>query len=338
MIYVIDDDEIMCDCIVRACGNEAEVRRFGNAIEAMQALDKEVPSLIFLDILLDGPDGFTFLNELLSYTDTAKIPIVIVSSIDFSGRDLTEYGVVGVLDKTKMLPKEISEYAKNMPNKDIRTLGIVLRRTNYGEADRILNILTPSGKITAIAKGVRKSRSKLAGGIEMFSVIDFNIHTGRGEMGVVTSARMLRYYDEILKDFSRMETLGMILKKVGRAAESSDNPEYYKIVEECMDGLNDGFDVALVEEWFLLNLAKAMGEEVNLYRDVGGEKLMEDSRYNWDITSDAFVYSENGEFGANEIKMLRLLMTTDLKTIKRIKVPAEMYGVLLDLVRVATHV
>lgn len=54
---------------------------------------------------------------------------------------------------------------KNMPNKDIRTLGIVLRRTNYGEADRILNILTPSGKITAIAKGVRKSRSKLAGRI-----------------------------------------------------------------------------------------------------------------------------------------------------------------------------
>ena len=52
MIYVIDDDEIMCDCIVRACGNEAEVRRFGNAIEAMQALDKEMPSLIFLDILL----------------------------------------------------------------------------------------------------------------------------------------------------------------------------------------------------------------------------------------------------------------------------------------------
>ena len=91
-------------------------------------------------------------------------------------------------------------------------------------------------------------------------------------------------------------------------------------------------------EWFLLNLAKAMGEEVNLYRDIGGEKLMEDSRYNWDIASDAFIGSENGKFGANEIKMLRLIMTTDLKTIKRIKVPAEMYGVLLDLVRVATHV
>ena len=51
---------------------------------------------------------------------------------------------------------------------DIKTLAYVLRRTNYGEADRILNIITPNGKISAIAKGARKEKSKLAGGIEMF--------------------------------------------------------------------------------------------------------------------------------------------------------------------------
>ena len=112
MIYVIDDDEIMCECIVRACGDKAKVRKFSNAIEAMQVMDKDLPSLIFLDVLLDGPDGFTFLNELVSYTDTAKIPIVIVSSLDFRGRDLAEYGVVGLLDKAKMVPEEILSYVK----------------------------------------------------------------------------------------------------------------------------------------------------------------------------------------------------------------------------------
>ena len=113
MIYVIDDDKIMCECIARACGNKERIRKFSNAIEAMQALsdnDKNVPKLIFLDILLDGPDGFTFLNELVSYTDTATIPIVIVSSLDFSNKDLTEYGVVGVLDKATMTPQEIKNY------------------------------------------------------------------------------------------------------------------------------------------------------------------------------------------------------------------------------------
>ena len=68
--------------------------------------------MIFLDILLDGPDGFTFLNELVSYTDTAKIPVVIISSLDLSDKDLSVYGVVGVLDKAEMVPKDIKRYAR----------------------------------------------------------------------------------------------------------------------------------------------------------------------------------------------------------------------------------
>ena len=55
-------------------------------------------------------------------------------------------------------------------SKDLRTKAIVLRRTDYGEADRILQLLTPSGKRSVIARGVRKEKSKLAGGIELFSV------------------------------------------------------------------------------------------------------------------------------------------------------------------------
>ena len=112
MIFVIDDDEIMAGCIARACsGTKVEV--FGSAIEAMNRISEgEIPSLIFLDILLDGPDGFTFLNELISYSDTAKIPVVVVSSLDFAGKDLSVYGVVGILDKSTMLPKEIKAYAE----------------------------------------------------------------------------------------------------------------------------------------------------------------------------------------------------------------------------------
>ena len=47
-------------------------------------------------------------------------------------------------------------------NRDLRTKAIVLRRTDYGEADRILNLITPQGKIAVIAKGVRKEKSKLS--------------------------------------------------------------------------------------------------------------------------------------------------------------------------------
>ena len=226
---------------------------------------------------------------------------------------------------------------KNMPIKDIRTMGIVLRRTNYGESDRILNILTPEGKCTAIAKGARKAKSKLAGSIEMFSLIDFNIHFGKGEMGVVTGAKMINYYHEILKDFKKVELAGMILKRTSRVADSSDNPDYYKIVKQCFEALNDDLNMELIESWFLLNLFLAGGEEVNLYRDTKGKKLSADLRYNWDALNEAFSENENGKYGANEIKFLRLICSTDLKTIRRVKVSEKMYAVTLDLVRPATQ-
>ena len=107
MIFIIEDDYIMAKCIKNAIQSDARI--FSNAIEAIQALDEELPKLIFLDILLTGPDGFTFLNEMISYSDTAKIPIVIVSSLDFDGKDLSVYGVVKVLNKDTMTPDDIKE-------------------------------------------------------------------------------------------------------------------------------------------------------------------------------------------------------------------------------------
>lgn len=112
MIFVIDDDEIMAECIASAITGH-KVKIFSDAINAMNAIsDGEIPEMIFLDILLTGPDGFTFLNELSSYDDTAKIPIVVVTSLDLNQADLSVYGVVGILEKEKMLPQEISEYVE----------------------------------------------------------------------------------------------------------------------------------------------------------------------------------------------------------------------------------
>ena len=63
-----------------------------------------------------------------------------------------------------------------------RTKAIVLRRTNYGEADRILTLLTPLGQRNAIARGVRREKSRLAGGIELFAVSDVVLHRGKGSL------------------------------------------------------------------------------------------------------------------------------------------------------------
>lgn len=120
-IFIIDDDELFADCVKAAIYNthkalETEIQIYKNAIDAINHLDNDLPDLIFLDILLPGPDGFTFLNEIASYTDTAKIPVVLVTSLDLEGFDLKLYGVKGILNKEKMKPKDVVYYVERYTN------------------------------------------------------------------------------------------------------------------------------------------------------------------------------------------------------------------------------
>lgn len=223
--------------------------------------------------------------------------------------------------------------SRNTSGNYLRTFGYVLKRTNYGESDRILNIITPSGKIAAIAKGVRREKSKLAGGVEMFSLVDLTIHKGKGEFGIITSAKMIRFYGEILKDLNTMEIASGFLKKINAAAESSETEEYFDILGQSLIALNAGDNAKLIETWFLLNLARAMGEEINLYRDDDGKKLEAKARYDWNYMSACFKKNDNGEFGEDEIKVLRLMTTNSFNIVRIIKLNDEIISRVFELAR-----
>lgn len=113
MILVVDSDEVFGECvlgILEKNGFNGHLSK--NAILAINDISEEAPELVFLDPILTGPDGFTFLNEMASYADTMNVPVVIVSEKDFSDFDLSEYNVVGCLDKNKLKPEEILDYVR----------------------------------------------------------------------------------------------------------------------------------------------------------------------------------------------------------------------------------
>lgn len=114
-IYIIEDDPWMAECVARAVNtlpHTPTIETFPNAIAAMSALSDSpdaLPDLILLDVLLDGPDGFTLLHELSSYDDTAKIPIILVTSLSLNLADLAVYNVKTILCKDRMIPADIAE-------------------------------------------------------------------------------------------------------------------------------------------------------------------------------------------------------------------------------------
>ena len=208
--------------------------------------------------------------------------------------------------------------SKNML-RDLKTQAYVLRRTNYAEADRILNLITPEGKFSAMARGVRKARSKLAGGVEMFTLSEVNLHFGKGDLATLTSAKMVRFYTEILKDLERTLKASEFLKEINRAAEGVETPEIFEVLDKSLMALNMKMNLDLVEAWFLLNLARAMGEQINLFTDISGTRLDIESRYNWNIEEMGLELNNNGVMDADAIKVLRLMWTMDILVINRIK-------------------
>ncbi|MBR3180227.1 hypothetical protein IKF57_01710 [Candidatus Saccharibacteria bacterium] len=166
---------------------------------------------------------------------------------------------------------------------------------------------------------MRREKSKLAGGVEMFSLVELNIHQGKSEMGVVTSARMLKYHGRLVTDLNKMTLAGEILKRISLASEGATSEEFFRITRESLTGLDDGIDERVVEAWFVMNLLETSGDEVNLHRDESGEKLAVDKRYDWDAMEKAFLERENGDFGADEIKILRLMVAAELRLVARVK-------------------
>ncbi len=195
---------------------------------------------------------------------------------------------------------------------DLRTEAIVLRRTDYGEADRILQLLTPKGKRSVIARGVRKEKSKLAGGIELFSVSEVVIHEGRTELGILTSARLLEYYDAFVKDIELIEMGGMMMRSVSARAEQVESPEFYKILKQSLRVMQKYAGEKsrwkdILRAWWGINLARASGEDINLHFDTDGEKLLADGRYYWDEEQAALAKAGMGRIGVDHIKMMRLM-------------------------------
>lgn len=222
--------------------------------------------------------------------------------------------------------------------RDSKTEALVIRRTNFGETDRVLSILTPEGKQSVLARGVRKERSKLAGGVEPFCLSEMVLHFGKGELAVLTSAKPLQFYKNILVDINTLELASEILKRISRAAEHTDNPEFFRIMKQCFFALDKQEDNEVIATWFYFNLAKATGEQINLLYDGDGKKLVAEEMYHWDSMEKCLKKSATGKIGANEIKLMRLMVTLDLPLVLKVKDVGEMMPELLFIAKTINQI
>lgn len=129
-IFIIEDDPDFAEIYQKHLARnfpEIPLQIFYNAIEAnavfSELSEEELPSLIILDVLLTGPDGFTLLNELLSYPETSQIPVLLISSLNLGQMSLQAYNVRAILNKETFTPADFVNQVQD-----------ILKSTNHSSA------------------------------------------------------------------------------------------------------------------------------------------------------------------------------------------------------------
>ena len=149
-----------------------------------------------------------------------------------------------------------------------RDEGVVLRTQKLGEADRIVTLLTRRhGRVRAVAKGVRRTKSKFGASVEPFSHVDLQLYAGR-ELDIVTQAEILSPYGATLAaDYAGWTAASAIVETTERLTAEEREPSlrlYLLLVGALRSLAAAEHDSRLILDAFLLRAMAASGYEPSL--------------------------------------------------------------------------
>lgn len=141
-----------------------------------------------------------------------------------------------------------------------KTSGIVLRGRTYGEADRILTLFTTErGKIDAIAKGVRRTKSHLAGRLEFANEVALGMHRGRN-LDVVVSADIQSAHWQNIVAPERFAAANLIVEMIDAFCEPDlPLPDVYALLSGALRALGQSDDPLALVPRFSFRLLDALG-------------------------------------------------------------------------------
>ena len=167
-----------------------------------------------------------------------------------------------------------------MPNRQrqYRTHAVILRRRDFRDADRILTVFTPNyGKLELIAKGIRKTTSRKAGHLELFSHSILMIAQGR-TWDIVTEVVSVENFLSIRTDLDKISQASYIGELVDCFSENDDENqplwELLTLALQELDELAPGQDGRMLQHWFELQLLSLAGFQPQLFECLAcGEEL-----------------------------------------------------------------
>jgi len=154
-----------------------------------------------------------------------------------------------------------------------RTEGIVLRRRDQGEADRVLTLCTPIGKLDAIAKGVRKVRSRKAGHIELFSRSSFVITRVSASWDIISQVETIRPHTVLRSDLLRGTYARYVVELLDRfLTEGEGGQATFELLDGTLAWLCEDDNLDLIVRSYEMRILDLVGFRPELFYCVGNHE------------------------------------------------------------------
>lgn len=156
--------------------------------------------------------------------------------------------------------------------RSFRVEAIVLKHSNYGEADRFLSLYTRQrGKLRVIAKGVRKMHSRKAGHVEPFTRVSLQLATGRN-VNIVSQAESLDSYVNLRDDLALVGYGSYVVEILDKFTyEEEENSAIFRLTADTLARLNQGEEAELVVRYYEIRLLELLGFRPELHQCVVSE-------------------------------------------------------------------
>lgn len=169
--------------------------------------------------------------------------------------------------------------------RSLRAEAVVLRHSDWGEADRLLTLYTrEQGKLRALAKGARKINSRKAGHLEPFTRVKLQLARGR-DLLIVTQAEMIEAYPPLREDLGRMGQASYVIELLDRFVPNEEIavPSLYRLLTETLSRLAVEADAWLPVRYYEMRLLDFLGFRPQLFECVncGREILPEDQFFSF---------------------------------------------------------
>jgi DNA repair protein RecO (recombination protein O) len=204
---------------------------------------------------------------------------------------------------------------------------VVLRQRKLGEADKILTLFTPNlGKVDAVAKGVRRPKSKLAGHVEPLTYTTFLIAKGR-ELDIVTQAQALEVFLPLREELERTSRAFYVAELVDRfTPERQESYPVFRLLLETLQRLATGSRLDIALRFFEMRLLDCLGYRPQLEECVVCGKPLEAIDNNWSAESGGVICPAcarniplSQPLSLNALKLMRLLQKGSYADCARVK-------------------